>query len=143
MANSRRNFLRKTALGAAMATVGTTVPALAELSTIPTNLDAFDPKAILGRVEFAIDVLRDCYICKGWNESFDHAAATRVLNYFKHIAEHGESDDEAMQVEWEAALDFFHSHGVSLDWISAGDMGSLISKAAANSSRAGALQVSA
>ena len=83
MANSRRNFLRNTALGAAMATVGTTVPALAELSTIPTTLDAFDPKAILGRVEFAIDVLRDRYICKGWNESFDHAAATRVLNYFK------------------------------------------------------------
>ena len=48
-----------------------------------------------------------------------------------------------MQAEWEAALDFFHSHGVSLDWIIAGDMGSLISKAAAHSSRARALPVSA
>ena len=143
MANTRRNFLRKTALGAAMATVATTGPVVAGLPTIPANLDAFDPKAIFGRVEFAIDVLRDRYICKGWNENFDHAAATRVLNYFKQVAEHGEFDDEAMQVEWEAALDFFHSHGVSLDWIIVGDIASLISKGAAHSMRAQELQTAA
>ena len=125
--------------------VSTSVPSPAGLPTTPPDLDAFDSKAILSRVEFAIDVLRNRYICKGWNENFDHAAADRTLSYFKQVTEHGEpdDDDEAMQAEWEAALDFFASHGVSLDWIIAGDMGSLISKAAAHSSRARALPVSA
>lgn len=138
MENSRRNFLRQTALGAAIATVGTT--ALAGLPAVASH--QFDPQAILARVELAMDVLRDCYICEGWNENFDHTAADRTLSYFRSVAEHGEpdEDDEAMHAEWTSALNFFHSHGVSLDWVMRGDVASLISNGAAHSMRAEALQ---
>ena len=145
MANTHRNFLGKTALGAAIATVGTAGQVLAGLPTIPSDPAGFDPKAILGRVEFAIDVLRDRYISEGWNENFDHAVATRTLNYFKKVAEHGEPDDEdeTMHAEWKSAIEFFHSHGVSLDWIIAGDTASLICNGAAGSMRAQELQTAA
>jgi hypothetical protein len=76
--------------------------------------------ATVKRAEEVVDLLRTRYIRKGWK--IDDAAAERALAFCRRYAADGsESDDES-----EAAMDFFRSHGQSLDWVFDGDIGGLI-----------------
>jgi hypothetical protein len=57
-----------------------------------------------------------CYVRKG--SKIDEAAAERALAYCRAYAKDGSDPDD----ERVAAMDFFHSHGQSLDWVFAGDI---------------------
>lgn len=82
---------------------------------------------IFARAKHVIETLRTRYVCEGF--SIDEDAAAQVLLYLasKSVSE----DDDG----WRMVVDFFGTHGQSLDWILSGDPGVMICQAAARSSR--------
>ena len=80
------------------------------------TLTAAHNRAIFARAEHATDLLRTKYVCEGWHESFDEDGAARALRYFRSTAKYGDhEEDEAEMAELNAAIEFLHSHGISLD----------------------------
>jgi hypothetical protein len=149
---SRRGFIMNTIVSTAAIATATAIPNQSEAFTkahLQTAVEALDPKLIpaalvyldnqdetakraacLSRTETVIDLLRTRYIREGW--TIDEDAAERTLAYSRAYAADGSDPDD----EREAAMDFFHSHGVSLDWVFGGDIAGLICGAAKNSPRA-------
>ena len=94
------------------------------------------PAASLARAEQVVTLLRTCYIREGWK--IDDEAAEVALAYCRRYAADGSDPDE----ERMAAIDFFLSHGVSIDWVFGGDVGGLICRVAKHSQRADAAALS-
>jgi hypothetical protein len=92
------------------------------------------PAASLPRAEQIVELLTTCYVREGWK--IDKAAAKRALAYVRKYAKDGSDPDEGRRV----AMDFFHSHGQSLDWVFCGDIGGMICGLAKHSERAAALK---
>jgi hypothetical protein len=88
------------------------------------------PAASLPRAEQIVELLTTCYVREGWK--IDKAAAKRALAYIRRYAKDGSDPDEGRRV----AMDFFHSHGQSLDWVFCGDIGGMICGLAKHSERA-------
>jgi hypothetical protein len=88
------------------------------------------PVTSLPRAEQIVELLSTCYVRKGWK--IDKAAAKRALAYVRKYAKDGSDPDEGRRV----AMDFFHSHGQSLDWVFCGDIGGMICGLAKHSERA-------
>jgi hypothetical protein len=86
----------------------------------PISEEVADYSAMLKRAEYCIECLRTRYICDGCK--VHEEGAERVLRYFRSQAA-GEPDNAE---EWQAIIDFFCSHGQSLDWILSGDPCGLI-----------------
>jgi hypothetical protein len=78
------------------------------------------PAASLPRAEQIADLLSTCYVREGFK--INKAAAKRALAFVRGYAKDGSDPDEGRK----AALDFFHSHGQSLDWVFCGDVGGMI-----------------
>jgi hypothetical protein len=89
--------------------------------------------ASLPRAEQIVELLSTCYVREGWK--IDKAAAKRALAYCRAYAKDGSDPDD----ERKAAMDFFHSHGQSLDWVFCGDIGGMIYGLAKHSERATAV----
>jgi hypothetical protein len=87
-------------------------------------------RASLARAKQIVDLLSTCYVREGWK--IDEAAAERALAYCRANAKDGSDPDD----ERKAALDFFHSHGQSLDWVFCGDIGGMVCGLAKHSQRA-------
>jgi hypothetical protein len=77
------------------------------------------PAASVARAEQIVELLTVCYVREGWKID-------------KSAAKDGSDPDD----EREAAFDFFHSHGQSLDWVLAGDIRGMICGLAKHSERA-------
>jgi hypothetical protein len=88
------------------------------------------PAASVARAEQIVELLTVCYVRKGWK--IDEAAAERALAYCRAYAKDGSDPDD----ERAAAMDFFRSHGQSLDWVFAGDIRGMICGLAKHSERA-------
>ncbi len=88
------------------------------------------PTASVARAEQIVELLSICYLRKGWK--IDQAAAERALAYCRAYAK----DDSDPDDERKAAMDFFHSHGQSLDWVFGGDICGMICGLAKHSKRA-------
>jgi hypothetical protein len=101
------------------------------LKGLPTEDDR--PAASLPRAEQIVELLTTCYVREGWK--IDKAAAKRALAYVRNYAKDGSDPDEGRRV----AMDFFHSHGQSLDWVFCGDIGGMICGLAKHSERAAAV----
>jgi hypothetical protein len=139
-ASTKHAMTRRTALaglaglsaaGLPVATVATAMPTAAHtIAPAVSLLDDAGAAASLARAEQVVSLLRACYIREGWK--IDEPAAERALAYCRKSAEDGSDPDE----ERVAAMDFFCSHGVSLDWVFAGDIGGLICGVAKHSERA-------
>ncbi|WP_219682156.1 hypothetical protein [Bradyrhizobium canariense] len=100
-----------------------------------------DHQGILARVEQIVDVLRTRYICEGWQ--MDEDGAARALNYFRrHVEGPGFKDEDEDTLEFTRVLEFFRSHGQSLDWAHDGDLAGMICRLAKVSPRGGALGAS-
>jgi hypothetical protein len=89
--------------------------------------------ATLPRAEQIVKLLTACYVREGWK--IDKAAAKRALAYCRAYARDGSDPDDGRKV----AMDFFHSHGQSLDWVFCGDIGGMICGLAKHSERATAV----
>jgi hypothetical protein len=63
----------------------------------------------------------------------------RFESYVRKYAKDGSDPDEGRK----AALDFFHSHGQSLDWVFCGDIGGMICGLAKHLQRAADVTVAA
>jgi hypothetical protein len=87
----------------------------------------------LPRAEQIVELLTTCYVREGWK--IDKAAAKRALAYCRAYAKDGSDPNEGRRV----AMDFFHSHGQSLDWVFCGDIGGMICGLAKHSQRAAAV----
>jgi hypothetical protein len=102
--------------------------------TPPTSplvtLDDDRPAASVARAEQIVELLSLCYVREGWK--IDKAAAERALAYMRKYAKDGSDPDEGRMV----AMDFFHSHGQSLDWVFSGDIRGMICGLAKHSERA-------
>jgi hypothetical protein len=88
------------------------------------------PATSLPRAEQIVELLSTCYVREGWK--IDKAAAKRALAYVRQYAKDGSDPDEGRRI----AMDFFHSHGQSLDWVFCGDIGGMICGLAKHSERA-------
>ena len=88
------------------------------------------PAKTLPRAQQIVELLSTCYVRKGWK--IDKSAATRALAYVRKYAEDGSDPDEGRK----AAINFFASHGQSLDWVFCGDIGGMICGLAKHSERA-------
>jgi hypothetical protein len=88
------------------------------------------PAASRPRAEQIVELLSTCYVREGWK--INKAAAKRALAFVRGYAKDGSDPDDGR----EAALDFFHSHGQSLDWVLCGDIGGMICGLAKHSERA-------
>jgi hypothetical protein len=91
------------------------------------------PEASLPRAEQIVELLSTCYVREGWK--INKAAAKRALAFVRGYANDGSDPDDGRK----AALDFFHSHGQSLDWVFCGDIGGMICGLAKHSERAAAV----
>jgi hypothetical protein len=91
------------------------------------------PATSLPRAEQIVELLSTCYVREGWK--IDKAAAKRALAFVRGYAKDGSDPDDGR----EAALDFFPSHGQSLDWVFCGDIGGMICGLAKHSERATAV----
>jgi hypothetical protein len=88
------------------------------------------PTASVARAEQIVELLSICYVRKGWK--IDKAAAKRALAYVRKYARDGSDPDDGRK----SAMDFFHSHGQSLDWVFSGDIRGMICGLAKHSERA-------
>ena len=106
------------------------------LKSFPTLIAAGDDRraASLPRAEQIVELLSTCYVREGWK--INKAAAKRALAFVRGYAKDGSDPDDGRK----AALDFFHSHGQSLDWVFCGDIGGMICGLAKHSERAAALK---
>ena len=91
------------------------------------------PATSLPRAEQIVELLSTCYVREGCK--IDKAAAKRALAFVRKYAKDGSDPDEGRRV----AMDFFHSHGQSLDWVFCGDIGGMVCGLAKHSERAAAL----
>jgi hypothetical protein len=87
------------------------------------------PATSLPRAEQIVELLST------WGWKIDKAAAKRALAFVRKYAKDGSDPDEGRRV----AMDFFHSHGQSLDWVFCGDIGGMICGLAKHSERATAV----
>jgi hypothetical protein len=87
-------------------------------------------RASLARAKQIVELLSTCYVRKGWK--IDEVAAKQALAYCRAYAKDGSDPDEGRRV----AMDFFHSHGQSLDWVFGGDIRGMICGLAKHSERA-------
>src|SRR5260221_4960272 len=87
-------------------------------------------RASLARAKQIVELLSACYVREGWK--IDEAAAKQALAYCQAYAKDGSDPDEGRRV----AMDFFHSHGQSLDWVFCGDIGGGVCRVAQDSVRA-------
>jgi hypothetical protein len=94
------------------------------------------PAASLPRAEQIIELLSTCYVREGWK--IDKAAAKRALAFVRGYAKDGSDPDAGRK----AAIDFFHTHGQSLDWVLCGDIRGMICGLASHSERAKILAAS-
>jgi hypothetical protein len=92
------------------------------------------PAASLPRAEQIVELLTTCYVREGWK--IDKAAAKRALTFVRKYAKDGSDPDAGRKV----AMDFFDSHGQSLDWVFCGDIGGMICGLAEHSERATSLK---
>ncbi len=102
----------------------------------PSIAGAAEPNeraGITARAQQVVDLLRTRYIREGWK--IDEPAAERAVAFCRRYEEDGSELDE----EREVTLNFFHDHGISLDWVFFGDVAGLICGAATMSKRAGEL----
>jgi hypothetical protein len=106
------------------------------LKSLPRLIAAGDdrPASALPRAEQIVELLSTCYVREGWK--INKAAAKRALAFVRGYAKDGSDPDDGRK----AALDFFHSHGQSLDWVFCGDIGGMICGLAKHSERAAALK---
>ena len=88
------------------------------------------PAASLPRAEQIVELLTTCYVREGWK--IDKAAAKRALTFVRKYAKDGSDPDEGRK----AAINFFGSHGQSLDWVFCGDIRGMICGLAKHSQRA-------
>jgi hypothetical protein len=88
------------------------------------------PASALPRAKQIVELLSTCYVREGWK--INKAAAKRALAFVRGYAKDGSDPDDGRK----AALDFFHSHGQSLDWVFCGDIGGMICGLAKHSERA-------
>jgi hypothetical protein len=88
------------------------------------------PSTSVARAEQIVELLTVCYVRKGWK--IDAAAAKRALAYVRRYAKDGSDPDDGRA----AAINFFCSHGQSLDWVLAGDIRGMICGLAKHSERA-------
>lgn len=94
------------------------------------KLDDERPAASVARAEQIVELLTACYVREGWK--IDAAAAKRTLAYVRRYAKDGSDPDDGRA----AAINFFRSHGQSLDWVLAGDIRGMICGLAKHSERA-------
>lgn len=114
-----------------------TIVALPIVATVPTIAPAMpaddrSPAAVLARAVEIVTHLRTSYIREGWK--LDEVAAERALDSLRRYKPAAEDEDDPE--DFREAMDFFHSHGQSLDWIFFGDPNSMICMLAARSERA-------
>jgi hypothetical protein len=92
-----------------------------------------DARAILGRVEKIVRVLRSCDCAdksllpeSDWRKHFtlDEAQARRVLRYFRDKAKRGGAFRHSPG--WRAALVFLYDHGQCLTWVMTGEPAGMI-----------------
>lgn len=127
---SRRSIMNMFVSSAAVA-AGAPAVAMAQTEAPVAINDA----AILARVEQVVDFLRTRYVCEGWK--IDERGAELALEYFRRRA-HGpafKDEDEDTDAYYQA-IEFFSSHGQSLDWIHGGNPAGLICGLAKHSRRA-------
>jgi hypothetical protein len=86
--------------------------------------------ATLARAKQIVDLLSTCSVREGWK--IDEAAAKRALEYCRLHAKDGSDPNDLRK----AAIDFFYSHGQSLDWVFCGDIGGMLCGLAKHSRRA-------
>lgn len=86
--------------------------------------------ATLARAKQIVELLSTCYVREGWK--IDEAAAKRALEYCRIQAKDGSDPDDLRK----AAIDFFCSHGQSLDWVFCGDIVGMVCGLAKHSQRA-------
>jgi hypothetical protein len=87
-------------------------------------------RSSLARAKQVVELLSTCYVREGWK--IDEAAAKEALAYCSGYVKDGSDPDDGR----EAAMDFFRSHGQSLDWVFDGDVGGMICGLAKHSERA-------
>jgi hypothetical protein len=129
---TRRSFLMNTMVALPiLVSTPTTAPAMTtDRSSDDVGHDRADA---LARTEQIIDLLRTCHVREGWK--LDAVAAERALAFVRQYAKDGtEPDDELRE-----AIKFFGSHGQSLDWVFAGDVGGMICGLAKHSKHAEAI----
>jgi hypothetical protein len=117
--------------------VSTAAVAAAPAAAAPANSAplAIDHRAILARVEEVVDLLRTRYVREGWK--IDEERAECALAYFRrHVEGPPFKDEDEDTIEYHRAIEFFGSHGQSLDWIHDGNPGGMICGLAKNSQRA-------
>ncbi|WP_038380870.1 hypothetical protein [Bradyrhizobium elkanii] len=113
------------------AAVAAAAPAVALAGEPPV----IDDKAALARVEQIVDFLRTRYICEGWK--IDERGAELALEYFRRRVRGPAFKDEDEDTDaYYQAIEFFSSHGQSLDWIHDGNPAGLICGLAKHSRRA-------
>jgi len=119
--------------------VSTAAIAAAPAVAAPPNSPdvVIDHRAILARVEEIIDLLRTRHIRDGWK--MDEEGATRALAYFRrHVDGPRVKDEDEDTSQYYQAVEFFRSHGQSLDWIHDGNPSGMICTLAFHSQQANA-----
>ena len=115
---SKSTFTRRTLVA------GTAVAPAAAALAVPGF--ASDRAAILARAEQVVDLLRNRYICEGWN--LDETRAVDFLDSVRRLDfTAGDSEEMTSIVGW--ATD----HGQSVDWIIRGDVAGMICSGAVRS----------
>jgi len=122
---TRRSLMNKIVAVSAAAAIPTVAPVLATESRTFRS-----PGQILARTKEIVDVLRACYIRKGW--TLDEDAAQHAVAFCEKYAEDGSDPDDRR----EKTFDFFRDHGQTLDWVFDGDHQAMIAKLASFSPRA-------
>ncbi|MHC1947296.1 hypothetical protein IF803_23225 [Bradyrhizobium sp. UFLA06-06] len=114
------------------AAVAAASPAAAEMRF------ATKDEAALARIEQVVDYLRTRYVREGWK--IDESEAALALDYYRRRA-HGPAfkDEDADTTAFYRAIEFFRSHGQSLDWVHDGNPVGLICDAARHSKRGNGL----
>lgn len=97
-----------------------------------------DNKAILARVEQIVEFLRKCHVRDGWK--IDEERAERAVSYFRrHMDGPAFADEDEDTAAYQKALEFFRSHGQSIDWVHDGNPIGMICRGAYHSPRAAEL----
>lgn len=116
-------------VSAAAVATATAIPSLDR--AVASTVEGCRPSAALARAEQVIAALRSSYVSANWRIEEDRAE--QVLAYMRSYANAKDENVEQEQV----AIEFFGSHGQSLDWIFRGDARGMICTLAAHSSQAG------
>ena len=121
---SRRSLVASASVLPALAIPADTSPAAA----------AEDRPAVIARAEQMVEILRDCFVCDGWHESFDRQRASEFLDAVRQ-QDYSAEDDPKL----ETITAWVSDHGQSLDWLYFGDPDGLVCRAAGRSSSAAAI----